>query len=104
MIGNPKSREQQAPVPGRIVMLHEAQSTPPSVAIITHVWNPGLVNLTVFDPMGKQTPLNATSVVFSADGTQPHGSNAWATWPGLPARAEPEVEPEPTEVVAADES
>lgn len=99
MIGN---RKPQTPTPGQIVMLHEAESTPASVAIVTHVWNPGLVNLTVFDPMGAQPPLNATSVPFSADGSQPHGSNAWATPPGLPSRVEPDAQPEPTEV-AADE-
>ncbi len=78
MIGNPKTK---APTPGSIVELHAIDSTPPSVAIVTHVWNPELVNLTVFDPMGAQLPLNATSVAFSADGTQPHGAAHWATWP-----------------------
>lgn len=51
------------------------------MAIVTRMWNPEMVNLVVFDPMGQEPPLNATSVTFSADGSQPHGCAHWAAWP-----------------------
>lgn len=67
----------QTPSPGRIVFFRAGNSAEESPAIVTRVWENGLVNLTVF-PDGS-APYNVGSVDFYDHPTEKPGF-AWR-WP-----------------------
>jgi hypothetical protein len=67
-----------APTVGRIVWFYEAAGTPPLAAIVCHVTNDQLINLTVFGRYGESTP--ALDVLLLQDDDELPSGGHFAQW------------------------
>ena len=64
--------------PGKVHAL--SRYSGPMAAIITHVWNDGMVNVAVFDPNGETNGVTSVELHQPADTPVVHGG-FWCEWP-----------------------